>query len=544
MSLKLPAAMAALFLATRLCAQSPAKTDSIDRNTLSLKEKVGQLLMISIDSAEAAKTATPIAQGLGGIQLQWGSYSLEDTLRLTEELQRGALASGSRIPLFIATDYEGGSVYVPTTLGLAELPTNMMLGAADDENNTASLFYLAGRELKRAGINMVFGPVLDVNTNPRNPIIGVRAIGGTPELVSKIGAAVINGFRTGGILVAVKHFPGHGAAGQDSHKLLPVIRLTPEELEKEHLPPFKTAIGLNIPLIMIAHILYPALDPKNPATLSKPIIMDLLKSKLGFNGLVITDSMDMRAVTSKYPIHKAAALALKAGADLILLGKGDFLKARDEILRQIKAGLINETRVNDAYYRVFEAKRAAGLFEAQSYSSPFDKAYINIAEALSREAVTLAGDKDRLIPLKEKELKTAIIIFAPPRFNANALSFYRALAERGYNVEQSVFDINPEKAAIAKALAAGKAAGRLIIGSFQWAQAQNKNQKKAIKALLSMGKPSVLISLMSPYDLPNYHEAGAALAVYGMTAPGMVVAGEVLAGETQPRGRLPVDIEP
>ena len=522
-----------LFSQARLCAQ----------DLPSLEDKVGQLLMISIDAAEVAKATGPVAQGLGGIQLQWGSYSLEDTRRLTDKLQQFALQSKARIPLFIATDYEGGSVYAPTTLGLAELPTNMMLGAADDDNNTASLFYLAGRELKRAGINMAFGPVLDVNTDPKNPIIGVRAIGGDPELVSKIGSAVINGFRTGGILTVAKHFPGHGAAEQDSHKLLPVIALPRAELEARHLPPFKKAIELKVPLIMTAHILYPALDREKPATLSKPIIMDLLKDKLGFKGLVITDSMDMQAISSKYPIYKAAALALKAGADVVLLGKSDFLKARDEIVRQVKAGLITETRVNDAYYRVCETKRAAGLFEPQSDPVPFEKAYINIAEAISREAVTLVNDKDRLIPLKDKTLKTAVIIFAPARFSPNALALYKSLTEKGYSMEQSVFEINPGAKAAAEAVAIGGKADRLIIGSFQWAQAQNINQKKAIKALLALGKPAVLISLMSPYDLANYPEAGTQLAVYGMTAPGMAAAGEALTGDTDPRGRLPVKLE-
>jgi len=508
----------------------------------SLEDRVGQLLMISIDAAEVAKATGPVTLGLGGIQLQWGSYSLEDTRRLTDKLQQLALQSNSRIPLFIATDYEGGSVYAPTTLGLAELPTNMMLGAADDDNNTASLFYLAGRELKRAGINMAFGPVLDVNTDPKNPIIGVRAIGGDPALVSKIGSAVINGFRTGGILTVAKHFPGHGAAEQDSHKLLPVIALPRAELEARHLPPFKKAIALKVPLIMTAHILYPALDPEKPATLSKPIIMDLLKNKMGFTGLVITDSMDMQAISSKYPIYKAAALAIKAGADIVLLGKSDFIKARDEIVRQVKAGLITETRVNDAYYRICETKRAAGLFEPQSNPVPFEKAYVNIAEAISREAVTLVNDKDRLIPLKDKTLKTAVIIFAPARFSANALALYKSLAEKGYSMEQSVFEINPDAKTVAEAVAIGGKADRLIIGSFQWAQAQNINQKKAIKALLALGKPSVLISLMSPYDLANYPGAGTQLAVYGMTAPGMAAAGEALTGDTPPRGRLPVKI--
>jgi len=521
------------FPGSRLCA----------RTEPSLEEKAGQVLMISIDAAEITGATAPIAQGLGSIQLQWGSYSLEDTRRLTEELQGAALGAGARTPLFIAADYEGGSVYAPTTLGLAELPTNMMLGAADDENNTAALFYLAGRELRRAGINMVLGPVLDVNTNPDNPIIGVRAISDGTELVSRIGAAVMNGFRAAGILAAAKHFPGHGAAGQDSHKLLPVIDLTAAELEKHHLPPFKKAVELKAPLIMTAHILYPALDPKNSATLSKVVITDLLKKKLGFEGLVITDSLDMKAVTSRFPIHKAAVAALNAGADIILIGKGDFRKVRDEIVRQVKAGSLDEARLNDAYRRVYKAKRAAGLFEAVDYPPPFDKAYISIAEELSREAVTLVSDNKGLLPLADKKLKTAIILFAPPRFNGNALALYRALAERGYSVEQSVFEINPGEADIAKALAVARSAGRLIIGSFQWAQAQNKNQKKAIKAMIAGGKPCVVVSLMSPYDLTDYPEAGAALAVYGMTAPGMAAAGEVLTGEIEPRGHLPVKLK-
>ena len=499
--------------------------------------------MISIDASEVAKAAGPIAQGLGGIQLQWGSYSLEDTRRLTARIQSSAVHSRTGIPLFIAADYEGGSVYAPTTLGLAELPTNMMLGAADDENNTASLFYLAGRELRRAGINMAFGPVLDVNTNPKNPIIGVRAIGGNPELVSKIGAAVINGFRTGGILAVAKHFPGHGAAEQDSHRFLPVIGLTPVALDAYHLPPFKKAIELRVPVIMTAHILYPALDPERPATLSKHVIVDLLKKKLGFSGLVMTDSMDMQAISSGYPIYKAAALAIQAGADIVLLGKSDFMKARNEIVRQVKAGIITETRVNDAYYRVCETKLAAGLFEIQPYPPSFDKAYVNIAEALSRGAVTLVQDKGRVIPLKDRAQKTAVIIFAPPRFSGNALALYKTLAAKGYLVEQSVFEINPDAASAAKAAVIGAKADRLIIGSFQWAQAQNINQRKTIKALLALGKPSVLISLMSPYDLASYPEAGTQLAVYGMTAPGMAAAGEVLTGDTKPKGQMPVKLE-
>ncbi|MDD2806757.1 MAG: glycoside hydrolase family 3 N-terminal domain-containing protein [Elusimicrobiales bacterium] len=507
---------------------------------MSLERKIAQLLMIAVDASELPKAEAPLAAGLGGVQLQRGYYSLEDTRRFTEKLRNSAQKAGAP-PLLIAVDYEGGSVYVPTTLGLAELPTNMMLGAAGDENNTASLFYLAGRELRRAGINMVLGPVADVNTNPENPIIGVRAIGDSPDLVSRILAASLNGFRTGGIISAVKHFPGHGAAGQDSHKVLPEIPLTMEQLAKEHLPPFAKAVELNVPFVMTAHILVPALDPDEPATFSKPALTGLLREKMGFKGAVITDSLDMKAVTSRYPVHRAAALALNAGADMLLIGKGDFRGTVREISRQVKAGLVSESRVNEAYGRIYRAKKAAGLFKETPYPSPFDKAYVNIARTLAQEAVTVVSDKEGLLPLKDKTLKTAVIIFAPPRFAPNALALYRALALRGYAVEQSVFDINPGAKAAGKALATAAKADRLIIGSFQWAGSQNKNQKKTIKTLLAAGKPAVLLSLMSPYDLRNYPEAGTSLALYGMTAPGMEAAGGILSGDTPTLGRLPAE---
>ncbi|MEK7722459.1 MAG: glycoside hydrolase family 3 N-terminal domain-containing protein, partial [Elusimicrobiota bacterium] len=218
-----------------------------------LEEKAAQLLIVSADAADISAAGAAARAGLGGVQLQWGSYSLEETRRITETLQAAAAASPSRTPLFIAVDYEGGSVYAPTTLGLLELPTNMMLGAAADENNTATLFYLAGRELKRAGINMAFGPVLDINTNPKNPIIGIRSLGSDPAGASRLGGAIINGLKAAGVIAVGKHFPGHGATEQDSHKTLPEISISTTGLHSAHLAPFRTAVALRIPALMTAH---------------------------------------------------------------------------------------------------------------------------------------------------------------------------------------------------------------------------------------------------------------------------------------------------
>ena len=509
-----------------------------------------------MDAGQIAASSGAVSAGLGGVQLQWGSYSLEETRGAADRLQRLALESRLKTPLFIAVDYEGGSVYAPTTLGLLELPTGMMIGAAGDENETASLFYLAGKELKRAGVNMALGPVLDVNTESLNPIIGIRSMGSDPALVSRLGGAILNGFRAAGVTAVPKHFPGHGAARQDSHKTLPVISAALPELEAAHLPPFKKAVELKAPALMTAHVLYPALDARNPATLSKPVIIDMLKKRMGFEGLVMTDSLDMKAITSRKSPAKAAAEALKAGADLLLIGKGDFNSAVREIAAQVRDGRINETRLNDAYYRVYAAKQEAGLFSPaglppsagsppgpkQAGPSAFDKAYLDISRTISRKALTLVTDKTGLLPL-DKAKKIAVIIFAPQRFADNSIELYKTLLEQGYQAKQYFFDIGPGPAAEKRLMTAAGEADVLVIGSFQWARDQNKKQRTLIHKLLAAGKPAVLFSLMNPYDLENYPEASCAVAAYGITKPSMHSAALLLSGLFKAEGTLPVKLD-
>ena len=504
----------------------------------SIEEKAAQLLVVSAEAADISLATAAAKAGLGCVQLQWGSYSLEETRRLTDTLQAAAASSKEKTPLFIAVDYEGGSVYVPTTLGLLELPTNMMLGAAADENNTATLFYLAGKEMKRAGINMAFGPVLDINTNPKNPIIGIRSLGSDPAEAARLGGAIINGLKAAGVIAVAKHFPGHGAASQDSHKTMPEISISSTELQATHLVPFRRAIALGVPAIMTAHILYPALDRKNPATLSKEILFGLLKQDLGFKGLVVTDSLDMAAITSRMPIRKAAAAALKAGADVLLIGKGDFRAAVKEIAAQVRSGAISEARLNDAYSKVLEAKRAAGLFSPHEPPSPFDKAYLEITQSLSRSGLTLVKDSG-LLPLP-KDKKIAVIIFAPQRFAGNAISLYKTLLDNGYQASYYFFDIGVKPGELKDIARAAAGADILVLGSFQWTGSQNASQRGALESLLTAGKPAVLLSLMNPYDLPAYPQAAVQIALYGMTAPSMSAAGEALAGQLKPAGRLPV----
>lgn len=506
------------------------------------RRRLAQLIMPAVDVGEEEKALAFAREGAGGLQLQWGSYSLEETRGFTESLREAA-----DIPPIIAVDYEGGSVHIPLTLGLLDLPSNMMLGAADDENNTASLFYLAGRELKRAGVDMTFGPVLDVNTNPENPIIGIRSIGSDPALVARVGGAVISGFKAAGIMTVMKHFPGHGDAGRDSHKVLPTIDLDREELERDHIAPFRASASA-VPAAMTAHIIYPALDPSAPATLSSAVIRGLLRDDIGFGGAVLTDSLDMKAITSFRSVPKAAVLALKAGADMLLIGRGDFPATLDALEAAADSGDLPASRIDEAWSRVMKLKKDHGLTESRrdDGESPFDRAYLRVSGELSAKAVTLLADRSGLVPLpaEYKKKRIAIILFGPSRFSAQALPLYKGLLHYGYEgARQYSFGISPSARDAKKLLSYAREADLLVIGSFQWAQAQNSAQTRTIKSLLGLGKPSVVVSLMNPYDAGLYPEAGAVMATYGISRTSMAAAAKILSGVIEPVGKPPVQLK-
>ena len=223
----------------------------------------------------------------------------------------------------------------------------------------------------------------------------------------------------------------------------------------------------------------------------------------------------MAGITSKMSTKKAAAAALKAGADILLIGKTDFKSVVTEIVAQVDGGIIPEERLDEAYRRVVNAKKKAGLLNRKPDDSPSDKAYLEITGKISEQAITLLKDRKNTLPIPTKS-RIALIMFAPQRFAGNALQLYRQFLSGGYNAAQYYYDIGVKDKEKRDILAAARAADVLVIGSFQWAAVQNNSQKEMIKQLLKMGKPAVLLSLMSPYDLVNYPEADCALVLYGM----------------------------
>ena len=514
---------------------------------LSPEEQLGQTLVVFVDVDSAELVRPAIEQGkIGGVLIQWGNYSLAETKKLVDKLQTWAANSPHKIPLFISIDYEGGTVYTPITLGFDYLPTNMMLSAARDEEGAATIAYLAGLELRRAGVHINFSPVLDVNSNPHNPIIGVRSFGSDPASVTRMGGALINGFKAADIVSVVKHFPGHGDTSADSHYDVPVVRASYSQLQKIHLAPFEAAVKQGVPGVMTGHILYPALDNKNVATFSRPILQDLLRGTMGFKGLIVTDSLDMKSATSYCTIPGCAVRALESGADMILLGR--YVKpvsVFSQVWREVQAKHL-EAAVEEAARKVFDLKKQMGLLDnSRAVPAPIEEAYHMALAKISAESVTLVRDRKKLLPFKpaaNKKPTVCAVFFAPARFADQLMSFSKPFLQKGWTIRSYNAALTPRKKDSQRAAACAKGADLLIVTSLQWADKTNINQKNAINGLIGENPNTVFISTMSPYDIKNYPEADVVLATYGLNKYVLQTAADIILGNQSAHGVLPVDL--
>lgn len=525
-----------------------AGAEEIRFEDLSLEEKLGQMLTVFVD-VDSAEIFRPVIESgkVGGVLIQWGNYSLAQTKDLVTKLQSWAAKSPHKIPLLISIDYEGGTVYTPITLGFDYLPTNMMFAASSDEEGTATIAYLAGLELKRAGIHVNFSPVLDVNSNPHNPIIGVRSFGSDPANVTKMGLSLMNGFKAAGIVSVVKHFPGHGDTAVDSHYQVPVVKASYQELEKTHIAPFAQAVQHGVQGVMTSHIIYPALDNKNIATFSKPIVQDLLKEQLNFQGLVVTDSLDMKAATQFCTIANCAVRAINTGSDMILLGR--YIKPQTtfaQIYKQISANKKSVELVNKSAEKIFNLKKQLGLLDGSfTAPPPIDKAYRAELEKMSNRAVTLVRDRVSLLPfnpevLRGKKPTVCAIFFSPARFADQLPSFAKPFMEKGWTVRGYNAALTPKAVDAKRARECANGADLLVVTSLQWADKTNINQKNTINALFKENPRNVFISTMSPYDIANYPEVNTVLATYGLNKYVLKTAADIILGNVKPQGKLPV----
>lgn len=332
---------------------------------MSLEQKVGQLILAGVEGTTLdAKAKKMIAEDqVGGIILYSNNIkNVSGLVSLVNAIKKANVPNPA--PIFVSADQEGGRVNrLPSEY--AKFPANGVVGQSGDGEAAFTMGSLIGRAMLSAGFNMDFAPVLDVNSNPDNPVIGDRSFGSTPDLVEQFGIAEMNGIRGEGVIPVVKHFPGHGDTSVDSHHDLPVINKTVDQLEKLELVPFKSAVRETAEAVMVAHILFPKIDPDMPGSLSKKIIGDLLRDKMGYDGVVITDDLGMGAIVKHYTLPEAAVDAVKAGADILLVGHGydNEHTAYEAVLNAVKNGKLTEARIDESVYRILALKTQYGLHD-------------------------------------------------------------------------------------------------------------------------------------------------------------------------------------
>ncbi len=535
---------------------------------MTLEEKVGQVFMTyaygqtATDTNPAMVAENRKAHGLdtaeqlieryrlgGVIYFVWSSnlQNPQQIAGLSNGLQQVAMRQERPIPLLISTDQEHG-VVVRILNPATQFPGNMALGATRNVEDARQAATITARELRAMGINQNFGTVADVNSNPLNPVIGVRSFGEDPTLVSSFTQVHVSGMQNEGAAATAKHFPGHGDTNVDSHYGLPIIKRERNKLDAEDLPPFVAAIDADVDAIMSAHIVVPALDDSGlPATLSRPILTDLLRGQLGFKGVVISDALDMRsarpygeASDARFPVE-----ALKAGVDMLLMPT-KIEVAYNAVLEAVRGGEISQERLDEAVVRILTLKQKRGILanpfvDAASLAQVGAAEHLAAADAISERSITLVKNEAGVLPFKSAVSKVLVTGWGPsPTLPVAELS--QALTQRGLLVETLETGATPSQAMIdqAAAAAAQKDVTVVLVNS-TWTAA-NKTQQDLVGALRNSGKPVVVVSVREPYDIAHLPDVSTFVATYGFRSVSMKALAKVLVGTVNPSGRLPVAI--
>jgi beta-N-acetylhexosaminidase len=354
-------------------AQVEKKPNQLENQTISeviskmsLEDKIGQMILAGISGttmdADAKKLISQFHVG-GIISYNNNFETPAQAVQLVNQLKAG---NSSSLPLLLGVDQEGGHV---TRLpgGLVNFPPNKQIGQVNNPEFSYKVGTLLGHELKEFGLNLDFAPVLDINSNPNNPVIGDRSFGNNPEIVSKLGIQTMKGIQSQNVIPTIKHFPGHGDTSVDSHLELPIVNKSLKELKELELIPFERAIDQGADVVMVAHILLPELDKNNPASMSKVVMTNLLRKQLSFTGVIITDDMTMGAITEHFDIGKAAVESVKAGSDIILVGHeyNNVVKITSSLKTAVENGEISEQRLNESIERLIQLKRKYSINDAK-----------------------------------------------------------------------------------------------------------------------------------------------------------------------------------
>jgi beta-N-acetylhexosaminidase len=468
---------------------------------------------------------------------------------LTAKLQELALQLGIP-PLLLATDQEGGQLMAVGN-GTTQLPGNMALGAAGSEELARNAGMVLGREMAAVGVNLIYAPVCDVNINPLNPVIGIRSFGENPTNVARFSAAMVEGIQSVGVGACAKHFPGHGDTSGDSHHGLPILPHELARLEAVEFPPFQAAIQSGVKMIMTAHIAMPAIDGPDapPATLSKRILGDLLRKKLGYRGLIVTDAMDMKAIQQGEGLAESAFMALSAGADLLLMTS----KMEDQlrVYERLRIAISNNKDEYQPFLtsigRVNELKDwLAGQSQPGLEVVGCDE-HANIADRIAEKSITLVRDYDGLLPIQlSPDQRLAVVIPRSMDLTPADTSSYvqPVLADelRKYHsqVDEFIYPQTPSRTEIGSLKEALTGYDRIVIGTIN--AFSTPTQADLVREVLDLPVPCVVVALRLPYDLILLPDISTYICSYGILEPSMRALAKALFGKIQFHGHLPVSI--
>ncbi|MDR9853984.1 glycoside hydrolase family 3 protein [Paenibacillus sp. VCA1] len=510
---------------------------------LTLREKIGQLIVAGFPGLDVDEETQRLFADykIGNVILFAHNVQNREQLKsLCAGLQR-SIAAHTGHPALISIDQEGGRV-TRLPQDAVNVPGAMAIASTGRPENAYAAGRITAREMRALGINFNLAPVLDINNNKRNPVINVRSYGDTAEVVTEYGLQMLRGLKDGGVLAAIKHFPGHGDTAVDSHLGLPSIDKPLEALEELELKPFRAAIDSGAECLTSAHILFPAIENHQvPATMSKAIITDLLKHKMGYEGLVISDCLEMDAIQKYYGTAEGAVGALKAGVHLLFISHSARLvkDAVHRIEQAVEAGELPIAVIDEAVEKVLFYKDKYGLVEEEDMTEAQHKANRRAAEAISLESICHVSGK--LVPV-QKDVSDTIVIGSLPYRPDQASSrtgaglSFPAEAAAALGTAYLLTDINPDETEQRRIADEVQNVPNIIIGLYNGCDHQG--QIELANRLARAGHQVTAVALGKPYDLELLEEGICGLAAFEYTRMSIRSVIRILAGETPPTGQL------
>lgn len=538
--------------------------------SLSLREAVGQLIFPWISGAYAADDDPELLELMGWVEEEAiGGVVISIGTPLAYATRLNALQARARIPLLVTSDFEQGgpgmriahTYALPTLLpqgGGTSFPPTMGFGAVGDAGLVERFGEATAREARAVGVHVIFSPVMDVNSNPENPIINTRAFGEDPEEVGRLGTAFIRGARRGGAMTTAKHFPGHGDTRVDSHLTLPEIDADRARLDEVELPPFRDAVAEGVDGVMTAHVAVPGvLGPDAPpATLAPEFMTGILREEMGFRGLLYTDALRMGAITERYGGGEAAVLAFEAGADVIVI-PASVPGAVDALVEAVDEGRISRERLDASVRRILEAKARVGLHTDRFVSlagvtrTVGSRPHLMLAREAAARSMTLVRDRDLLLPPDPREMGRVVSVTWAGAEDLTAGREFDAVLGALFPGAVTSVRTGPatDAGGWAEALERTRGADRVVLGIYlpPRAGAGSVALPDALRdfvARLEGSVPLVVVSFGNPYLLSALPEVGTYLVAWGEREVSQGAAARAVAGAAPISGRLPISLPP